>query len=274
MLTAITRGKAGRVRLPDACADVSWRDVFRQREDLLTAVFFGRMAYLSDVALERVMGALVGDATAGGLGAWVGIEFWPRLQRLDGRNWVEPDVLLRFERATVMVEVKPPFGGDQSAVQWKAELEALVAEFQEVGSAAETVVHFVALGRTARVPEGALNDFDSKGLFQFEAHRVEWDVLARCIAEWPTECLRTDAAVCGDWLEAFRLFGLGRRAAPSWNTLAGWSAAHPLSEALPRSLPTHAARQPGPILTAAASSLPRWEALLVFSQQHPLEIQR
>jgi len=268
VLSAIARGKAGRVRLPDGSADVSWREVFRQREDLLTAVFFGRLAYLSDTALHHVMEALIGKAAAQ-LGAWLGIELWPRLARADGLTWVEPDVLLRFERAMVMVEVKPPNGADQTARQWRAELEALRTELQESG-ASGTFVHFVALGRTARVPAGWDSGLDSNETFAFEAHRVEWDALASSVSEAPADCQRSDAAVFDDWRIAFGLFGV-RRYAASWETLASWSAAHLIPEAFDDLQTRIPSLRPAQIL-AVPTSLDRWRELSTFSLRHPLRI--
>lgn len=265
MLTAIQRGKAGRVRVPGGECDVSWRDVFRQREDLLTAVFFSRLRYLSDASLAHVMGTLIGEA-ASELGPCEGVELWPRLERLDGRSWVEPDVLLRFGDAFVMVEVKPPFGGEQSADQWKAELDALLAEFLS-GGAAVTVVHFVALGRTSRVPVDALAGFDTKGMFELSVHRVEWECLVECVRDRPAESSRTDAAVFDDWCEAFGLFGLQSPLAHDWMALVERLSAQPLTvDPLFQWGNSHVASDPAPMRSDMD-----WAALASFCHQHRME---
>jgi|GEM_PF-2814397 len=59
MLQAILHGKAGRIEQDGE--SISWRDAFKRREDLLTAVFFGRVPHLSDDALGAVLRFLLGD---------------------------------------------------------------------------------------------------------------------------------------------------------------------------------------------------------------------
>ena len=68
MLKAILQSKAGRINLPGEPNPVSWREVFKYREDLLTAVFFGRLRYLSQQTANSVMALLIGDNAAAELG--------------------------------------------------------------------------------------------------------------------------------------------------------------------------------------------------------------
>ena len=49
MLNAIIYGKAGRMGWDGQKESLSWRQVFQTREDLLTATFFERFSYLSDL---------------------------------------------------------------------------------------------------------------------------------------------------------------------------------------------------------------------------------
>lgn len=273
MLTAITHGKAGRVRLPESNRDVSWREVFREREDLLTAVLFGRFRYLSDAALGRVMSALVGEASAEELGQWQDIDFWPRLEGADDRRWVEPDVLLRFENALVMVEVKPPFGGDQSAAQWQAQLSALRAEVSGSETVGKSVVHFVALGRTSRVPVDALGDFNADNVFKLQVRRVEWDALAQHLPGWIAASDRTDAAVFADWNEAFALFGVRVVRPPRWEMFFTWLESHPVSPASRVPLRAPLVTESAPVSMSASNSRSlNWKRLADFAHTHCLEL--
>jgi hypothetical protein len=267
MLTAITRGKAGRVRLPGSEFDLSWRDVFRAREDLLTAVFFGRMRYLSDTALLRAMRSLIGES-ADELGAFVDSEFWPRLEQLKGRAWVEPDVLLKFEHALVMVEVKPPFGGEQSVAQWQAEVDALLAELRGDASWEAPVVHFVALGRTSRVRADALAEFDTEDLFDLHVHCVEWQDLALPLSDWAAGSARSDAAVFEDWISAFELFGIQVRRPREWKPLADWAEGHSVAVELLHQWPAGRA-----VVPPAPQATPGWAALLDFTDRYPMELE-
>lgn len=66
MLHAVLHGKAGRVTADGE--DQSWRELFRNREDLLTATFFGRLRYLSEEGEKKVLALLVGEKLADAFG--------------------------------------------------------------------------------------------------------------------------------------------------------------------------------------------------------------
>ncbi|MFN3735431.1 hypothetical protein [Comamonas testosteroni] len=91
MLKAILRSKAGRINLPGETSLVSWREVFKYREDLLTAVFFGRLRYLSTTAANNVMALLVGDKAAAELGDLENLELWRQVDGTNGRDrvWIQ-----------------------------------------------------------------------------------------------------------------------------------------------------------------------------------------
>jgi hypothetical protein len=125
MLAAVLHGKAARVTVDGK--DVSWRELFRQREDLLTAAFFGRFLYLSPTMRREALALLVGQRAAADLKDIEEIVFWPslRLNEGDGGGRVEPDVVIECENGLVMVEVKPPWGL-QYELQWHNEVKALM----------------------------------------------------------------------------------------------------------------------------------------------------
>ena len=92
MLQAILLGKAGRIETDNGDVQ-SWREVFKLREDLLTAVFFSRIRYLSEDGERKILSLLVGNNAASQLGAVNEYIFWPKLSGLEGRSFVEPDIL-------------------------------------------------------------------------------------------------------------------------------------------------------------------------------------
>src|SRR5690606_2633521 len=229
MLMTVTRGKAGRLNLSGLEISVSWREAFRRNEDLLTGVLFSRMRFLSPRALRDVMGLLVGVEAAEGLGEIHQIELWPRFEGLEGRHCVEPDVLLVFENAHLLIEVKPPSGGAQHHRQWKAEVEAILSEF-EAGAVAKAkrrpLLHFLALGRTGgregeiNVPE-ALREIQL-GEVTLRVHCREWEPLLTSLPLFLDSWRGSDLAVLEDWLEAFALFGMSGRASLDWRDVLKW----------------------------------------------------
>lgn len=105
MLQAILHGKAGRIEQDGE--SISWRDAFKRREDLLTAVFFGRVPHLSDDALGAVLRFLLGDDNPIDPSTFDKLELWPYLELKPEHadperepEHVEPDVMLRFENSS------------------------------------------------------------------------------------------------------------------------------------------------------------------------------
>ncbi len=272
MLTAIAKGKAGRISVPGNADNISWREVFRRSEDLLTAVFFGRLRYLSDTGVGRVLGLLVGREAADGLGTLEDVEFWPHLTGLKDRSWVEPDVLLHFQKGLVLIEVKPPFGGSQSLEQWKAEVHALVAESRNGERTLPGIVHFLALGRNGRLADvHDADDFDTWGCFDLFIHTREWEAILAAIPDWASECSRADKAIFEDWMRAFELFGLHQDISRSWRELLVWDA--PLLSLTPLSWWTkdgmNATEQDAP---AHANQTEPWFSLLQYVRNNSLEL--
>ncbi len=77
MLKAILEGKAGKASVEGIAEAQSWREIFRKREDLLTAVFFSRLRYLSEDGEQKVLALLVGSQLAQTLGCIHEIIYWP-----------------------------------------------------------------------------------------------------------------------------------------------------------------------------------------------------
>lgn len=202
MLTAILHGKAGRVDIDEQV--LSWRELFRTREDLLTSVFFGRLHYLSEHAQASVLALLLGKPLSDSLGALQSIEFWPRLKGLEDRRYVEPDVVLHFDEYLVLVEVKPPFGQVQRKDQWYVEVQALELQNDERKS-----IIFLALG--SNVPAWKSEAADLEAKFSHIDLRVvthEWQMLKDGLNEISDSLDTRDNRIVTDWMEAFSLYGL------------------------------------------------------------------
>ncbi|WP_213605427.1 hypothetical protein [Pseudoxanthomonas japonensis] len=278
MLTTIIKGKAGRVHLPGSDASLSWREVFRRNEDLLTGVVFGRFRYLSREALTAVMDCLLDGRASIKLGELQAIELWPRLERLEGRSFVEPDVLLTFQDAAVLIEVKPPYGGDQYVGQWKAEIEALAAEYRAKARDALSTVHFVALGRNLRaLRSGEIEKLRDElyGEFSLTIQCREWEDLIEFVSAPQSVGVASDGAVFDDWMQAFDLFGLVQKASPAamWRSLIGWSANRAVSLGLLAAWPDRSRDGLVPHASASVSLTKHavdWAKLIEFSKKHPL----
>lgn len=270
MLKAILQGKAGRINLPGEANQVSWREVFKYREDLLTAVFFGRLRYLSLQTANKVMALLVGETASEELGDLQSLELWRKVDGTDGRDWVEPDVQIRFTNALVVVEVKPPFGGNQYVDQWRAQIRAIAEELKNTDDPPQKF-HYVALGK---------NNFDASSytsayfgvadIIEPIIHQVEWDRIAQALPNLHANATQSDSAVLDDWAAAFVLFGMSTPIPFEWRNLLEWSNDKFLSL---KPIPWHIWPAPVPAPktknhTAHKVADINWSALQDFSTNH------
>lgn len=216
MFKAISKGKAGRIELENG-SSVSWRELFRKREDLLTATFFGRFRYLSEEGEQKILAALLDVDAARQLGSVVEVEFWPKFDKAE-KGHVEPDVLIKCENASILVEVKPPFGGDQYFGQWKREIAHATKEWAEEGQIPDDgtwQLHFLALGRNGSGWQVYAQQLEEKfSEWNLHVHTKEWLPLRDCIAELCEVAEGRDRTIYKDWLEAFQLFGISKRLLP------------------------------------------------------------
>lgn len=197
---------------------MSWREVFQRSEDLLTSVFFSRIRFLSPQSTEHVMALLVGGEAAE-LGEFQRIEFWPHLGGVNGRSWVEPDALLYFAKALVMVEVKPPFGGTQYLEQWQNQIMALAQDDD-----APQRVHFVGLGgNTLNLDDSTKPLLPIVDAFTLKLHQAEWQDITYALQDLRIHATPSDLAVFDDWQEAFNLFGMSPPPAFQWPRLLEWA---------------------------------------------------
>jgi len=245
MLQAIIHGKAAKVS-DEKGVSHKWSSVFKTREDLLTAAFFGRLPYLSDNSIhfliQRMLsrGAIVGGLS---LGKFKKVEFWPRLKSKDpNRKSVEPDLLIYFEDLIVLVEVKPPHM-PQSYDQWHRELGALSLKTKKT-------VHFLALG--GRFENWQKYAKKLQNSFHVSVSVCRWREVVNYLSELDKFVSpdssnlhsATDHRVIVDQLKALELHGIHKPAKPfadlngmmlvtDENLLAAWKApdlsAHKLS---------------------------------------------
>lgn len=272
MLNAIVSGKAGRVVVDGVERTVSWREMFRRSEDLMTAAVFGRLRYLSTSLLTRVMGSLVTPAAAANFGDLQRVDFWPNLEGTHGRVRVQPDVLMWFKGALVMVEVKPPFGGDQSPDQWRDQIRAVAHLAQRDDEPFPNAVHFVGLGRnrnTSPLSEVNVDEFDTGGNFELFLYEREWDIVASVLRDMRDEAVAADAAVLEDLSSALQLFGMLTERY-TWTSLLEWANYVSLSFAKLAELPFKTTTS---VSQKSRRKSPDWLGLVDFSSLHPISLQ-
>ncbi len=206
MLNAIIYGKAGRMRLADQKESLSWRQIFHTREDLLTATFFERFTYLSELMQHKLLKHWLGGV--GDFTEFVGIDYWPKydLPEQDKREFVEPDLLLRYKAANVLVEVKPPEGGGQYLKQWLLEIEGYFAQ-----NPSSNPLYFLAIGRIG----GVLSQFRSQAephqLAQLEViNSIDWQPIASDLEQRLNagDMDAQDSRIVMDMLNALELYGI------------------------------------------------------------------
>lgn len=204
MLNAVIHGKAGRIDIERDAESLSWRQLYKKREDLLTSAFFSRFSYLSGLLQHRLLKKWLGG---GDFTVFKRADFWPSydLPDNDVREFVEPDLLLRFEDFDVLVEVKPPQGGDQYLTQWLNEIEGYFAQDDT------KPLYFLAIGRVGNV----LESLDIKALrtisSQFvDIKSIEWKPIAQELYQLQRsqKLDAQDSRVVDDMLQALELYGV------------------------------------------------------------------
>ncbi|CDU10188.1 conserved hypothetical protein [Vibrio coralliirubri] len=136
MLRAILGNKSGRISV--GAESVSVREVYKDREDMLTAAIISRVSYLSDEALNNLFQSIFTHSQQD-FSELLDVEFWPNFSStLQSR--VEPDVILHFEWGVMIIEAKRPHDSYQYAEQWIKELESLPSNYRE------GEIYFLSLG--------------------------------------------------------------------------------------------------------------------------------
>lgn len=202
MLNAIVHGKSGRVNLEGEATSISWKQLYKKREDLLTAAFFSRFTYLSGLMQHRLLKKWLGS---GDFTVFEIADFWPSYDLPDneGRNFVEPDLLLRFEDFDVLIEVKPPQGGDQYLTQWLNEIEGYFAQDDT------KPLYFLAIGRVGKVLESLDVKELRKTYSQFvDIKSIEWKPIAQELYQLQRsqKLDAQDSRIVDDMLQALELY--------------------------------------------------------------------
>ncbi|MCS4089428.1 hypothetical protein [Rhizobium sp. BK176] len=188
MLQAVISGKAGKIPNGKSEEKVSWRKVFRISEDLLTASVFGRLAYLDDGILWRILrrtfGAPLPDLKVAEL---EDIAFWPRwTDAIEDERNVEPDVFLDFKlgdpaiQVRLIVEAKLWNHPSQDARQWAREWVA----YQDANGDDGHIAFLCALGglgkRTEEMAEQIAAEVSALG-HDIKVAAAGWDRLLDAI---------------------------------------------------------------------------------------------
>ena len=212
MLAAVLHGKAGRISIDGE--DQSWREVFRQREDLLTATIFGRFPYLSEQGERDFLNIFLPKEHVDELGDYQETIFWSKLKGIKERRHVEPDVIISYENALILIEVKPPFAGQQNPDQWSNEITALLKD--DEWDKPEKI-YFISLGGNSKINQSILQEVEQEYADEeilISLKSLSWETLQHGIAILHDNTTSRDSRVYIDWLSSLALFGLTERPRP------------------------------------------------------------
>ncbi|MGR5412851.1 hypothetical protein ACPV5T_04635 [Vibrio astriarenae] len=213
MLKAILHGKAGRIE-HNKDESVSWSQLFKAREDLLTSTIFERFAYLSDEAQHALLMHWFKQhhgTVPASFGEFIDITYWQRFTHLHdkGSNQVEPDLILHFEHGNIIIEVKPPAGGNQYLGQWHKEVESFL-QFEE---ADHKPLYFLAIGKTKGETAKRWAEVLLPEIEQLKAvAALNWDVLTAHLVkmisrEAELTVSKRDRRIVQDMLDGLGLYG-------------------------------------------------------------------
>jgi len=176
-----------------------------------------------------------------------------------------------FEHSLLMVEVKPPFGGDQNEDQWVAQIESLLLQ-RKLESAEIDVpetFHFLALGRNRQRTEvfadNMMKRFSEDGLGSICFR--EWEEVCTGVRALTDSSCGRDRVVLEDWLDAFALFGLSEPPKPFSDLLRFLNCDQSPGKLkmLERGLPNCVAQIP-------REPTSDWDGLVFLSKKNTLEV--
>ncbi|WP_018900859.1 hypothetical protein [Rhizobium sp. 2MFCol3.1] len=236
MLQAIVSSKAGRLPVGVGEESVSWRRAFQISEDLLTAAVFGRLAYLEDGVLWRIMRRTFGPPLPDlAVAELEDIIFWPRwTDALEADREVEPDVFLDFKlgdpptSVRLIVEAKLGKHPMQEARQWAREWVA----YKKANDDDEHAVFLCAIGGLGKnvgvTVEGIAAELAAQG-HDIKVAAAGWDRLLDALeAERDKPMSRSTARIIDDMVTALgladyqhlRLLGDLRPRSGTWSAAA------------------------------------------------------
>lgn len=226
MLKAIIHSKAGRIDNHNQDS-IRWSEAFKHYEDLLTAAFFGRFAYLSEPVQNLLLLTWFKNQPTGNqyFYGFKDIKFWPNFKKVCDQR-VEPDILMQFEHCNIIIEVKPPQGGDQYFAQWKNEVDAFLNQPEH----SDKPLHFLAIGRIKQ--DEAADWFNALKLHTQGQYpdkleltsALKWqpvtNTVIKALSGTKLKISRIDERVLKDMLQALKLYGLNITSY-DWNDLSG-----------------------------------------------------
>lgn len=206
MLRAILGNKSGRISIGKE--SISVREVYKNREDMLTAAIVSRISYLSDDTLNHLFGSIFTSSSLN-FALLNEVEFWPNFTSSIQQR-VEPDVILHFDWGILVIEAKRPHNSHQYAEQWINELESLPSDYQE------GEICFLSLGGSATNNISELARF--KALLPtyenvsiphptFMAYQT-WEALINYLQRLKNsgDLNRSDGNIISDMIEALELY--------------------------------------------------------------------
>lgn len=208
MLRAILGNKSGRICVGEE--SVSVREIYKNREDMLTAAIVSRLTYLSDSEVDLLFNHIFVEANQD-FHQISTVEFWPNFSS-SIQERVEPDVIVHFDWGVMVIEVKRPHDSYQYAEQWIKELESLPYSYREGD------IYFLSLGGSSANNTTELkrfevlqSNFEDMNLPSPQGMSYQtWEGLINYLQARRDsgDLNRSDDNIIGDMIEALELYGV------------------------------------------------------------------
>lgn len=163
MLHALFHNK---IKLPSAFTKLIYT------EDLLTSSVFGLLQYLPSKLIVNILSVhRSSKLDYNNIGELKEIVFWPKHNPKGTTNtrFVEPDILMEFEYADLLFEMKPNEGYGQRINQWENEIISYYNEYSEK----DKNMYFFAVGGNNNLKPEILIIEGS----EYFIHKISWQLL-------------------------------------------------------------------------------------------------